>query len=101
MATILTAMEASRILRVESTDSLMLDVLPQVDGYIEQATGRDWAADATIEPVAKAAARILLVMWYENPGMLSGGEPVMTAGLRATLMQLEAKAVLLAEEEAA
>lgn len=94
---ILSVDEGARILRVEPDDAAMLDTLPQVDAYLEQATGRDWASDDPIYPVAKAAARMLLVMWYENPGMMAGGDAVLTAGLRSTLAQLEARALELAE----
>ncbi len=57
MANILTAEEASRAVAVEPTDEKLLDILPQVDAYVIGATGRDWTADETICPEAKAAAK--------------------------------------------
>ena len=57
MAGILTFDEAARVVSVDNTDPKLFDVLPQVDSYIQQATGRDWSADITINPTAKAAAR--------------------------------------------
>lgn len=90
MANILTAAEAATILRCENTDANMLLLLPQVDAYIRNATGRDWAADSPISPAAKMAARILLVLWHEDPGMMAGGQSTLSAGLTACLTQLEA-----------
>lgn len=93
MANILGIDEAARVLRVEEHDELMLDTLNVVDAYIEQATGRDWAADSTIEPLAKSAARILLVRLYEDPGQMATA--AMGPALQAALSQLEARALAL------
>jgi hypothetical protein len=71
----------------------MLELLDLVDGYIEQATGRDWAEDTVVVPQAKAAARMLLVTWYENPSMITpvgAGGASLGFGLAAALTQLEA-----------
>ena len=95
MTNILTAAEAAIVLRVDATDPAMLQLLPMVDGYIKTATGRNWTADTTIEPMAKAAAQILLVQWYETPGMLGQGLTTLAAGLTACLAQLEALALEL------
>lgn len=91
---ILTTSEAANVLRCETDDAQMLDLLPQVDAYIELATGRDWAADASIRPEAKAAARMLLTLWHENPAMISSGMSGLSWGLSAVLSQLEALALL-------
>lgn len=90
MANILTAAEAANALRCAVTDPAMLDLLPQVDGYIVYATGYDWTADAAINPVARAAARMLLVKWHEDPGMNSTQAASLAYGLSACLVQLEA-----------
>ena len=95
MTNILTAAEAALVLRTEVTDPVMLIYLPLVDAYIKNGSGRDWTADTTIEPMAKAAAQILLVQWYENPAMLGQGLATLGAGLMACLLQLEAKALEL------
>ena len=55
MANILTTAEAANFVRTDTSDAVMLMLLPQVDEFIKRATGRDWTADATINPVAKAA----------------------------------------------
>lgn len=94
--TILTALEGANVLRCEQTDPEMNNLLPLVDDYIKNATGRDWAADTTIDATAKSAARMLLVLWHENPGMV-GNESSLNFGLRSVLAQLEAKAILIAE----
>lgn len=89
MANILTAAEAAIVLRTSDTDAAMLQLLPQVDSYLSNATGHDWAADAAVRPEAKAAAQMLLVMWYENPAMTASGISSLSFGLRAALMQLK------------
>ncbi len=94
MTNILTAAEAANVLRCLTTDALMLQLLPQVDEYIKTATGRDWTADTTIDPMAKAAAQILVTLWHENPAM-TGSAGILPAGLSACLVQLEAKAGIL------
>jgi hypothetical protein len=93
MANILTASEAATVLRCESNDSNMTAVLPLIDAYLKQATGHDWAADAVIRSEAKSAARMLLVQWHSNPGMMEAGDTAMIAGLGAALVQLEAIAL--------
>lgn len=94
MTNILTAAEAANVLRCLTTDALMLQLLPQVDDYIKMATGRDWTADTTIYPKAKAAAQMLLTMWHENPSM-TGNAGALQGGLSACLTQLEAQALEL------
>ena len=94
MTNILTAAEAANVLRCLTTDTLMLQLLPQVDDYIKTATGRDWTADSSIDVTAKAAAQILVTMWHENPAMI-GSAGALPGGLSACLVQLEAKAIIL------
>ena len=90
MANILTAAEAATVLRTDATDQALVQLLPQIDAYLRHATGHDWSSDSTIHPVAQAAAQMLLVMWYENPGMLGQGITPLHFGLTAALVQLEA-----------
>jgi len=92
MANILTAQQAANALRVEVGDLRMLDLLPQVDRFIERATGRDWTQDATKNVIAIAAATMLIVMWFDNPSQL-GGEGNLPFGLNAALAQLEVEAL--------
>ena len=42
MTNILTAQQAANALRCDPTDVELLDLLPQVDSYLRNATGRDW-----------------------------------------------------------
>jgi hypothetical protein len=86
--TILTLEEAAVVLRTTVTDEEMFALLPLVDAYIKRATGRDWAADTTIAPEAKSAARILLVQWHEDPGQIGDGQGAIA--LAGALTQLEA-----------
>lgn len=89
---ILTTAEAAHVLRCDETDPAMLDLLPQVDAYIRGATGRDWTTDTTIHPTAKSAARMLLVLWHEDPGRIGNGGSL-NFGLQSALMQLKAEAM--------
>jgi len=93
VANILTAAEAAAALRCAVDDPAMLALLPQVDAYIRQATGHDWAADTPVISEAKSAARMLLVMWYENPAMTASGVTALNHGLTAALVQLESLAL--------
>lgn len=99
MANILTAAEGANVLRCASTDATMLQLLPMIDKYIQNASGHDWASDTSILPEAKAAAQMLLVMWYENPAMIAGGISSLNFGLSAVLVQLEAIALRYVEFE--
>lgn len=92
MTSILTSTEAANALRVASSDARLADLLPQVDRYIQSATGYDWTTDAEINPLAKAAATMLLVMWFDNPSMI-GSEGSLPHGLTFALGQLEAEAL--------
>ncbi len=92
MANTLTATEAATVLRCETTDADMLALLPLVDTYLKNATGRDWAADSTIHPAAKSAARILLVRLHEDPGLVASGG-ALGFGLQALIAQLAALAL--------
>ncbi len=95
---ILTDSEAANALRCAEDDPNMLDLLPMVDAYLLQATGWDWAEDVVIRSEAKSAARMLLVMWHENPAMIGSGLSGLSFGLAAVLMQLKVLGMELAEE---
>jgi hypothetical protein len=92
---ILTVTEAAAVLRIPADSADLLALLPLVDEYILRATGRDWAADETIDNGAKAAARMLLVQWFENPAMQASGIASLEFGLNAALTQLEVRALQL------
>jgi len=93
MTNILTASEASIVLRCETTDADMLALLPAVDAYIHRATGRDWTQESPIPEEAKSPARMLLTLWHENPSMASVENSSLGPGLRACLTQLEVLAL--------
>jgi len=96
--TILSTIEASTVLRCAENDPDMLRLLPLVDTYLANATGIDWSgSDAPNE--AKSAARMLLVMWHENPGMINVSQSSLGFGLAAVLMQLKVLALAQEEEE--
>ncbi len=92
MTNILTANEAANALRCDVYDQEMLDLLPQVDRFIINATGYDWTTDITINQAAKSAARMLLVMWHEDPAMMAQRNAPLSFGLMSALVQLEALA---------
>jgi len=89
---ILTVEQAANALRVETTDLRMLDLLSQVDKFVERATGRDWTQDTAKSPIAISAATMLIVMWFDNPSMI-GQDGSLPFGLNATLAQLEVDAL--------
>ena len=93
--TILTSDEGATMLRTDVDDQVLADLLPLVDAYLLQATGHKWEADTTIDPLAKNAARMLLVQWYENPGMMGDSSSPLSFGLRAAVIQLKTKAMEL------
>jgi hypothetical protein len=86
---ILTTAEAATVLRGETDDPDMLDLLPIVDAFIKNHTGRDWTLDTTIHPMAKAAARLILVEWHEDAGMSAGEQRTITLGARNLLFELK------------
>jgi hypothetical protein len=83
---ILTDTEAAGVLRKSETDAEMLRLLPLVDAYIKNATGRDWTIDSPIRPEAKNAARILLVKWDTDPGSMADAA-ISDYGLPAAMAQ--------------
>lgn len=91
MTNILTAAEAASAIRTDAADTDLLALLPLVDKFVERATGRDWTQDGTINAIAKAAARMLIVQWYDNPAQV-GQDQVLAFGLTNVLSQLEAEA---------
>lgn len=93
MTNILTASEAAIVLRCDETDADMLALLSQVDTYIKNATGRDWAKESPVPEEAKSAARMLLVRWHENPGMSSSEMETIAGGLRSVFLHLEVMAL--------
>lgn len=90
--TILTTTQAANALRVLESDPRMVDLLPVIDAYIENTTGRDWSQDATKNKIAVSVATMLLVQWYEDPGAM-GGTHDMPHGITAHLTLLEAEAL--------
>jgi len=92
MANILTAAEAASAIRVDASDADLLALLPLVDAFVNRATGRDWTQDGTINALAKNAARMLIVQWYDNPAQMGDGN-ALAFGLKNTLMQLESEAL--------
>lgn len=89
MTNILTAPQAANFLRTNASDAVMLQLLPLVDEYLLTATGHDWASDAAIDNTAITAAGMLLIYWYDNPGLI-GQAP---ASVMSMLVQLEGKAL--------
>ena len=76
----------------------LLILLPSIDEYIKDSTGRDWGLDNPIDPTAKIAAVVLLVNWFDNPGAIGSID-----GFRKTMIdltgKLQAKALVLAANE--
>ena len=89
---ILTSQEASEILKYNSPGEMPGNItsiiLPAIDTFIKDATGKDWALGVPIDPTAKMVASVLLVRWYEDPGMI-GKAP--DSGIVMFISQLHAK----------
>lgn len=100
-AHILSILEASNVLRCDEDDPNMLLLLPAIDSYIGMGTGWNWAVDEPVNELAKNAARMLLVMWYETPSMVltAGGisSTVLGPGFNACMFQLKVLAMELLE----
>lgn len=94
---LLTPDEAANMLGYTSTAQMPPQVtsvlLPAVDEFLKSATGKDWSVLTTtytqIDPTAKMAAGVLLVRWFENPGLVGKADD---AGLLSLIGQLAAKA---------
>lgn len=91
----------------EAIDQLKLDlpasaypqldiILPAIDDYLKTATGKDWGTltdqYTEIDPTAKIVAIVLLVRWFEDPGMI-GKLSLNDPGLVGFIAQLHAKAI--------
>ncbi len=93
---ILTAQQAAELLNYNSPDEMPEKVtsffLPSIDGCLQEATGKDWGMITDlypqISPVAIMAAGILLVRWFEDPGMIGKTNDSTVIGL---IGQLKAK----------
>lgn len=90
---ILTMLEAAELLDYESAEDMprkvMTVLVPAINSFIRNATGKDWSKDSEVDPVAKMCAGILLVRWFEDPGQVG---KVSDAGLLAVVGQLSARA---------
>jgi hypothetical protein len=89
MANILTVDEAARVLRIDPTDALLMDILPQVDAMIMQATGKDWALVSPVHPLAKRAAMCRIAIDYDLAAMNPSQLTALEKSYVATVTQLE------------
>lgn len=87
--TILTLAEAARVVGTDPTDERLIDVLPQVDADIKQATGHDWAADDPVKTEAKAAARLQLALTYDLMSMQQNQIDALRRAFVGALVKLE------------
>ncbi len=105
---ILTSQEARDLLDYAAEEEMPAKVtsilLPAIDQFIEDATGKDWGTITEtytdIDPTAKMAAGVLLVRWFDNPGQIGTSNDI---GVTSLIGQLNAKALQEAQaaEEAA
>lgn len=95
---ILTADEAKAALGYNLEEDMPRRVefvlLPAIDRFLQGATGKDWGTltetYTTVDPVAKAAASVLLVRWFDDPGQIGQAND---AGILALIGQMEARAL--------
>lgn len=85
---ILTKEEAAGVLKLENVaDYPTLDIiLPAIDDYLKDATGKDWAAASN--PLAKMIASVLLARWFQDTGLIGKVED---QGLIGLITQLASK----------
>jgi hypothetical protein len=101
---ILSQEDAYRALDYSSVDELPEKVasifLPAIDDCLKSATGKDWGTlteiYTAIDPTAKMVASILLVRWFNDPGLIG---QIVGDGIIGFIAQLEAK--VLQEKQAA
>lgn len=94
MSNILTQQEAFDIIGLDGDASLYPQlniILPAIDEYLKNATGKDWSKDSVINPIAKMVASILSVRWFDDPGMIG---KVSDEGIISLISQLHAKALI-------
>lgn len=97
-------MKALDYTTIEDVPEKAYDIIyPGVEAHIKDATGKDWGTltdtYTEIYPIAKTIASILLVRWFEDPGMIGKTNDI---GVLSLINQLEAKYLQekQAEEEA-
>lgn len=92
---ILTPEEAMQILDYTTVEDMPPKVtqilLPAIDRFLKNATGKDWGKDEEINSLAKEAAGALLVRWFEDPGQVENTSDI---GLISIIAQLRAEYLL-------
>lgn len=91
MANILTPTEAANVLRCSEDDPLMGELLQAIDTHLESITGWNWAAENPVDQDAKSAARVLLVRWHGDPGMIGQVELGLDRHFQALKVLLKTK----------
>lgn len=65
---ILSIVEARDTLRIDGSDndSIIIPLVESIPAYLETATGHTWLDEQgnALDPLAKTAARFLLILWY-------------------------------------
>lgn len=89
MANILTAEQGAERVATTPDDPRLLDTLSQIDATIQQATGRDWAKDTPINPIAQRAAVCRLVIDFDFGAMNPQQTETMERAYISALNQLE------------
>lgn len=93
---ILTPAESSDLLNYSSVEEMPPKVqsifLPAVDEFLKTATGKAWGVITetypAIDPIAKMAAGILLVRWFEDDSEMGKASGI---GILGLIGQLSAK----------
>lgn len=101
MAVILSPEEVADALRYETPDECpdAVALVPAIAETLKESTGYNWESDEQVDETAKQAARMLLVQWFENPGMLAERRTVnLSYGLTFLITQLQVKALKKEDE---
>lgn len=67
---IITIEEARDTLRVDGSDNdiIIIPLIEAIPHYLEATTGKSWVDGETVHPLAKTAAKFILMLWYNPQG---------------------------------
>lgn len=84
---ILTKEEAAGVVKIDNPEDYpTLDIIiPAIEDYLLNATGKDWSTLIPPDPLAKFIASILLSRWFQDTGLIGKVEDQGLIGLIAQL----------------
>jgi hypothetical protein len=82
--------EALRYASPEDLPEAAFGISAAAEAFLASATGHDWGKDRRVDDLAKQAARILLVKWFDDPEQCGRSDGVYGLTNLIGLLQLEA-----------